>query len=69
MNNMKKQVISEIVEDRKNQSNKQIIETLSFLSEKHETTKETIMKLSYELDEIENFYNKLLDEFNNRKQS
>lgn len=64
---MKKQTITEIVEDRKNQNNKKILETLDFLSGKHETTKQTIIKLSYELDEIEDYYNKLLEEFNNRK--
>jgi len=64
--NMEKRIIEEIVEDRVNQTNTKILETLIFLSEKHEETKNNIIKLSYELDDVELYYNKLLEEYKKR---
>lgn len=63
---MKKQEINEIVKEKSNQTNSKLLDTLSFLSEKHETTKESIIKLSYELDDIEESYITLLDEYKKR---
>jgi len=63
---MEKRIIEEIVEDRGNQTNTKILETLIFLSEKHEETKNNIIKLSYELDDVELYYNKLLEEYKKR---
>lgn len=64
---MEKQKLLEIVQDRINQSNDNLIKSMDFLTQKHEDVKNTILKLSYELDEVELMYNKLLEEFKNRK--
>jgi len=64
--NMEKRIIEEIIEDRVNQTNTKILDTLIFLSEKHEETKNNIIKLSYELDDVELYYNKLLEEYKKR---
>lgn len=63
---MEKRIIEEIVNDRINQPNTKILETLIFLTEKHEETKNNIIKLSYELDDVEQYYNKLLEEYKKR---
>jgi hypothetical protein len=63
---MEKRIIEEIIEDRVNQTNTKILDTLIFLSEKHEETKNNIIKLSYELDDVELYYNKLLEEYKKR---
>lgn len=65
-NKMKKEEINEIVSDRSNQSNDKIINSMNFLSEKHEEVKNLIIKLSYELDDIELNYGKLLEEYKKR---
>lgn len=64
---MEKKVVTEIVEDRINQTNDKLFETMEFLSDRHETIKKSIIDLSYELDEVEILYSKLLEEFKNRK--
>ncbi len=58
--------LKEILKDYKNKSNKDITQALDFLYEDFNTTKETILKLTYHLDSTEMNYNKLLDEMNNR---
>jgi hypothetical protein len=58
--------LKEILKDYKNKSNKDITQALDFLYEDFNTTKETILKLTYHLDSTEINYNKLLDEMNNR---
>lgn len=63
---MKKEEINEIVSDRLNQPNDKIIHSMEFLSEKHEEVKNLIINLSYELDDIELKYGKLLEEYKRR---
>jgi hypothetical protein len=39
---------------------------MDFLSNEHEELKNTILKLTHHLDEVEFSYNKILEEFKNR---
>jgi hypothetical protein len=63
---MNKKIIEEIVKDRNNKSNNEILSSLDFLSEKHDETKKLIIDLTYDLDNIESDYNKLLEEYKKR---
>lgn len=65
--NMEIQEVTQVVKDKKNQSNKIILESLEFLSDRHEKIKQAIINLTYELDEVESNYNKLLEEYTSRK--
>jgi len=58
--------IKEIINDPKNQSNIDLMECMDFLSNEHEELKNTILKLTHHLDEVEFSYNKILEEFKNR---
>ncbi len=58
--------IKEIISEPKNQSNIHLIECMDFLSNEHEQLKDTILKLTYHLDEVEFSYNKILEEYKNR---
>ena len=58
--------IKEIINEPKNQSNIDLIECMDFLSNEHEKLKDTILKLTYHLDEVEFSYNKILEEYKNR---
>jgi hypothetical protein len=59
--NLKK--VQEIISDYKNKSNKDITFALDYLNNDFEFTKQTIIKLTEHLDEVELLYNKLLDEY------
>lgn len=58
--------IKQIINDTKNQSNIDLMECMDFLSNEHEELKNTILKLTYHLDEVEFSYNKILEEYKNR---
>ena len=58
--------IKEIINDPKNQSTTDFMECMDFLSNEHEELKNTILKLTHHLDEVEFSYNKILEEFKNR---
>ena len=58
--------INEIINDPKNQSNIDLMECMDFLSNEHEELKNTILKLTHHLDEVEFSYNKILEEYKNR---
>jgi hypothetical protein len=58
--------IKEIINDPKNQSNIDLMGCMDFLSNEHEELKNTILKLTYHLDEVEFSYNKILEEYKNR---
>ena len=58
--------IKEIISEPKNQSNIDLMECMDFLSNEHEKLKDTILKLTYHLDEVEFSYNKILEEYKNR---
>jgi len=63
---MDREKLNEVILEKSNVPNDKILETLVFLSEKHETLKNTIINMSYELDEVESNYNKLLEEYKKR---
>ena len=58
--------IVDIVNDFKNHSNKDLILALETLNKEFETTKETVIKLTYYLDNLENTYNSILKEYRQR---
>lgn len=62
-NNDSLKKVQEIISDYKNKSNKDITFALDYLNNDFEFTKETILKLTEHLDEVELLYNKLLDEY------
>ncbi len=55
-----------ILEDIHSQPNSQLIKVMDFLNEDYEETKNVIIKLTNHLDNIENLYDKVYKEFNNR---
>lgn len=64
---MDKEKIKNIITEPTSFGNKDLMECMDFLSEKHEETKQVLFDLTYQLDELEKSYNKILDEFKNRK--
>lgn len=60
-----KQIISE-VSNSKNLPNKKLVEQLDILSSEFDSIKVTMINLSYELDKIEEAYNKLNKEYLDR---
>lgn len=60
-----KQIISEIT-NCKNLPNKKLVEQLETLSVEFDSIKVTMINLSYELDKIEEAYNKLNKEYSDR---
>ena len=58
---------NEIIADIKNRSNGDLTKVMDFLSEDFEKTKDLLLKLSVHLDNTEESYNKILKEFNRRK--
>lgn len=64
--NMKNEKILEILSDYKNKSNKELTDTMNFLLDDFNKTKDLILKLTYHLDSTENSYNKILEEINKR---
>lgn len=63
---MEKSKIIEIVNDPSIKSNKDLNETLSFLNEEFEKTKDTIVKLTRHLDAVETAYKKINKELGKR---
>lgn len=61
-----KQIIEES-RDKKNLPNKKLMEMMDILAEEHEKTKKNIINLTYYFDKVEETYNSLLEEFENRK--
>ena len=59
--------IKEILFEHKTKSNKDLVNIMDFLSEDFEKTKDLLLKLSIHLDNTEESYNKILKEFNRRK--
>jgi hypothetical protein len=58
--------IGEILNDFKNHSNKDLVLAMETLNKEFETTKETVIKLTYYLDNLENNYNAILKEYRER---
>jgi hypothetical protein len=59
-------VISEIVKESKNIPNAKLEETMDKLTSEFETSKNTIIGMSFYLDKLEELYNNLLKEYNER---
>jgi hypothetical protein len=58
--------IKVILEDVKSHSNKDLVESMDFLISEHEKTKESLFKLTHNLDLLEKSYNKILEEYKTR---
>jgi len=58
--------LNKIISDIKSSSNKDIMETMYFLSDDFEQTKQMIINLSLHLDNVENLYNKVWNEYTTR---
>lgn len=56
-----------LAKDVKNLPNSKLVEILDNLSSEFDSTKETIIKYTYYLDSIEELYNTILKEYQNRK--
>jgi flagellar motor switch protein FliG len=59
-------VVGEVVKDLKNIPNTKLEETMDKLSTEFDSTKNTILGLSFYLDKIEEMYNTLLKEYTDR---
>jgi hypothetical protein len=59
--------ILEIIKDYKNHGNKDLELAMDFLQENFENTKQIIIKMSKHFDEVESLYNKIFEEYQNRK--
>ena len=55
-----------IVKDYKTKSNKDLIFVMEFIQKDFEVTKDSLLKLTPHLDKIENVYNTILKEYENR---
>lgn len=58
--------VSKIIKEHKNSSNKDLVYALEFIKEDFESTKDSLIKLTYHLDKLEISYNFLLKEFQQR---
>ena len=63
---MEKEKILNIVNDVENKSNKDLQETLLFLSEEFEKSKNLAIELTRHMDSIEDIYNKVNNEIKKR---
>ena len=63
----KSEKIEKIIRDLRNQPNKELIYALDYLNNDFEATKKTIIELTKRLDSLELTYNKVLEEFEKRK--
>jgi len=55
-----------LIKDYKNQPNKELTFVMDFLKEDFDSTKKTLIKLTEHLDKVENTYNLILEEYQNR---
>ena len=63
---MKKEELLDVINSYKNKSNKQLELALDKINKDFELTKETILKLTIQLDEIEKTYNNIFEEYKKR---
>ena len=68
--NMTKEEITnktmEVINDPKSSSNSDLIFAMDIIQKDFESVKETLIKLTHHLDSLENTYNSILKEYNNR---
>jgi flagellar motor switch protein FliG len=62
-------VMVEVAKDVKNVPNNRLEQTMDQLAEEFETTKQNILGLSLYLDKVEELYNTILKEYQNRNAS
>lgn len=65
--NVEIQNIIQESQNRKNLTNKKIMEMMNVLVSEHEETKKNIINLTYHFDKIEETYNILLNELESRQ--
>lgn len=58
--------VVQIIKEHKNCSNKDLIFAMDFIKDDFNLTKENIIKLTHHLDKLENGYNLLLKEYQER---
>lgn len=58
--------ILQIIKEHKDRSNKDLTLAMDFIQEDFNVTKESLLKLTQHLDKLENTYNLLLKEYNDR---
>lgn len=63
---IKDEEVFSTLKDYKNKSNKNLTEVMDFLQNDFKKTKDLIIKLTYHLDETENSYNKVFEEYKKR---
>jgi hypothetical protein len=63
---MTKEEILDIVNNIEQKSNKKLIDTRNLLSKEYEKTKELIIQLTYHLEIVEQYYNKINKEIGKR---
>jgi len=56
----------EVINDPTSSSNNELQLAMDVVQKDYESVKNTLLKLTYHLDNLENTYNKLLNEYNNR---
>ncbi len=56
----------EVINDPSSSSNSELTLALDIINNDYETTKDTIIKLTYHLDSLEENYNKILKEYKKR---
>lgn len=56
----------EVINDPKSSSNSDLILAMEVVQKDFESVKETLIKLTHHLDSLENTYNSILKEYNNR---
>jgi len=66
MNTKELETITKMIEDYKNQSNKDLEKIMDFLNNEFNTTKEKVILLTHHLDKLENTYNVILKEHTSR---
>lgn len=67
---MKKEEVTnkamEVINDPKSSSNSDLIFAMEIVQKDFESVKETLIKMTHHLDSLENTYNSILKEYNNR---
>jgi len=58
--------VTNIIKERKNSPNKDLLFAMDFISEDFELTKKSLINLTLHLDKLESSYNLLLQEYQNR---
>lgn len=64
---MDNEKIQKIVSEPSSHTNQELMTSMDILSDEHSKTKELIISLTYKLDKLEESYNKVLNEFKNRR--